>query len=238
MSRKKIILILAILLTPVVLFICARAFGWYALYTCPTTAMEPAVPVNKMVLASSLSRAKRGDIISFKVGADYFDYLEGTAESYNVLGRLVADEGDKLEIKNGILFVNDEIADDTAKLCYFFSLPAKDYTFTLSPYQARHKLFNAGDSAYRLNFTYEELASYKLKHLKRTISTSTTNIDPFRFGIKDENLKWTSDNFGPVTVPQDHFFAMGDNRSNSWDSRHRGFLPRNTIKAVVLKVFK
>ena len=43
--------------------------------------------------------------------------------------------------------------------------------------------------------------------------------------------------FGPVTVPPDQYFVMGDNRDNSQDSRYWGFLPRHYVKGKALLIY-
>jgi len=48
---------------------------------------------------------------------------------------------------------------------------------------------------------------------------------------------WWGDNYGPVTIPPDHYFMMGDNRDNSRDSRTWGFVNRDLIKGKVLFVY-
>ena len=43
--------------------------------------------------------------------------------------------------------------------------------------------------------------------------------------------------YGPVTVPERHYFMMGDNRDNSEDSRYWGFMPADYIKGKALFVY-
>ncbi len=47
----------------------------------------------------------------------------------------------------------------------------------------------------------------------------------------------TRDNWGPLVVPTDNYFVMGDNRANSEDSRYWGFVPREAIKGRPMIVY-
>ncbi|HXI19938.1 MAG TPA: signal peptidase I [Gemmatimonadales bacterium] len=44
-------------------------------------------------------------------------------------------------------------------------------------------------------------------------------------------------NWGPVVVPRDSLFVMGDNRDHSYDGRYWGFLPRGNVDGEPLLVY-
>jgi signal peptidase I len=63
--------------------------------------------------------------------------------------------------------------------------------------------------------------------------TFTQRIDP---GIIDGTIN-PRDNFGPVTVPEDSYFVMGDNRDQSLDSRFWGYVREEKIRGKAFRIY-
>jgi signal peptidase I len=62
------------------------------------------------------------------------------------------------------------------------------------------------------------------------------------FGIYSDNITYPAsmqprDNFGPVTVPKDSLFVMGDNRDESMDSRFWGFVDLKDVQGKAFMLY-
>ena len=66
-------------------------------------------------------------------------------------------------------------------------------------------------------------------HYLEPLRTSRDLQEVTSFDVRDQ--------YGPVTVPTDQYFVMGDNRDNSQDSRYWGFLPRGFVKGKALVIY-
>src|SRR5215467_11024337 len=66
-------------------------------------------------------------------------------------------------------------------------------------------------------------------HFLQPPSTSSELSEVTSFDVRER--------YGPVTIPPDQYFMMGDNRDNSQDSRYWGFLPRDYVKGKALVIY-
>jgi signal peptidase I len=65
-------------------------------------------------------------------------------------------------------------------------------------------------------------------------------LEPPRHDSELSQATTTSDpreNYGPVTVPPNQYFMMGDNRDNSLDSRYWGFMPADYVKGKAVFIY-
>jgi len=60
---------------------------------------------------------------------------------------------------------------------------------------------------------------------------------PHFVGKDADHYRPTSHDWGPIVVPPGHYFMMGDNRDESYDSRFWGFLPRAHIVGRPLFIY-
>jgi signal peptidase I len=69
----------------------------------------------------------------------------------------------------------------------------------------------------------EQMRRWQVSHLVKGIDPASYHPD--------------LNNWGPLVVPNDSFFMMGDNRDGSYDGRYWGFLPRVNVRGRPLLVY-
>lgn len=65
----------------------------------------------------------------------------------------------------------------------------------------------------------------------------TEHLDTIDHTIMIDSTSHRSENFGPVTVPEESLFTMGDNRDGSGDSRFWGFVPMENVRGKAIVVW-
>jgi signal peptidase I len=198
-----------------------RSFLWEP-FKIPSSSMVPTLLVGDFILVNKYTYGIRLPIINQKVIAVndpqrgdvmVFKYPKDMNQDY--IKRVIGVPGDKISYADKRLTVNGKAVEYTA---------LDDYLDDQHP--EYHKQFvenlpnGTGVTQHRILNTDG----------RRSIDIGAVDEFPLR-----EACDYTVDRF-TCTVPEGHYFMMGDNRDNSADSRYWGFVPdRNIVgKAFVV----
>jgi len=217
------------------LLLIASITGMLQSFSIPTPSNEPNVKKGDRVYASSLGTPELYDFIVFtNAYADSVNstYMPGAYQSANYLFRLCGVPGSTIEMKNGILYVNKNNFDSVLNLTNNFKISNTAF-YAIEPednnrYETLGQMIS-NDTAI-VSFDADLVKKYGPRFTLVPYMDTTHHC----FTWHPRHGDWTVDNFGPLKIPANSYFVLGDNRHNAMDSRYIGFVKKENIKGVVL----
>lgn len=174
----------------------------------------------------SFRKPKRGDVIVFRFPGNR-DELYPT-NMYSYIKRVVAEPGDKLQIINKTLYVNDKLVQlpDNALL--------KSSRIRI-PGEGDARIFPKG-----ANWNEDFYGPITVPKKGMNVELTFENLNIWQNIIDRENGKRVVEIQGnsittdgsvvsKYTIKKDYYFVLGDNRDDSMDSRFWGFVPEDFV---------
>ena len=219
----------------VVLFLLVRAFLVEA-YKIPSGSMEGTLLVgdfllvNKLVYGAEvpltgrhlprLRAPARGEVVVFQWPSD---------PRKNFVKRLVGLPGDTLAMRAGVLYVN-AVAQRERYVRH--TEPGADPTYEDFRWQRGHVVRTASAEGVGTGGAVAEAAA-------SAAGPPVAGAGALPLGRADRNPgdHPSRNNWGPLIVPADSYFVLGDNRDNSLDSRYWGFVPDSLLRGRPMVVY-
>jgi len=220
--KKAIIIICSLGGFMLFAFIAARLTHVIDVYQVSSASNEPTHPHGSIVMASCLKTADRGAFICFK---------QHSTEIVRIY-RCIAKEGDLIEIKNAAVYLNGKLLNEPYTWNEYYI--SRQQLAAIQGYVDTYKypVNPINDSLYSITFSTAELSKYHLNLKSVTVNKGEAYPEIFS---DFSRLNFNGDNLGPLKVPKNCYFLLGDNRHNAFDSRYIGFIKKDEIISTVIE---
>jgi signal peptidase I len=195
--------------------------GMLVLYKIPTTGNDPTIKFGQRLLSSNLVSPAKLDFVVYEQTNPKYD-------RGHWMQRFCADEGDTVQIIAGDLYVNHELVDDDLVLNHDYMVSFKTSRELIkAEIIEKEELWRNGTDSIRVT-----LSSLEISAEIEAVQLNSTEMDTAI--MKQYGKPWSVDNFGPLIIPANHIFALGDKRNNSIDSRFIGCISHDKILGCVI----
>lgn len=208
----------------------AKVMGFAGVFRIGTDAMMPNFTPPENILVCWWPSVARNEAVA------YYDTslaLPGhrTGQRELFVGRVAGIGGDRLSMSEGRVFIDGKPSEAGERRLFFWKLGRADFEANRPRFGS--KPMPAGpDSVWVALEESQALDIQQFVGLQRCVFPIKTPLGDNRWGIQAE--RWTTNDFGPITIPPGFVFILGDHRHNSEDSRHRGLVPESDIFGKVL----
>lgn len=211
-----------------VLFVLFYILSWtrvLTIYSDLKTSNLPTLDLDTKLIITNLIEPKNGDFILYK---NEKNVLRKTA-----VNRLCGKENDIVEIKHGTLFINGENFDKTLDLMCFYTLSKTEYDHVKPELKKDIRFYsrtgNEKDSIMiLLPYNYARKNNFENR---RNVAGKFDENSIVQKIFKED---WNLDNFGPLKIPKNKYFVLGDNRATAQDSRFVGLIDKNDVIGTVI----
>ncbi|WP_316768544.1 signal peptidase I [Pedobacter frigiditerrae] len=215
---KKPIILICVVAFLITLWVIIRVTGIINTYKVASSANEPNLVLGQLIVTSNLKMPKLFDFITIKKDEELIIY------------RICGISGDKVEIRNGQLLINDKMAFENFETKHPYILSKTEFNKIVNLEINLDNYTRVNDTTYNVN-----LENSLAKKLNFENKREVTKLAEENEQISDLwGKKYNADHFGPVIVPKDNYFVLGDNRSNAADSRYIGFINKKDASSTLL----